>query len=123
MDWPNDDQPYFMTIPSTATSPPLVSIPNQVEWDDCHLLWMRRLPLPRYPEVVEDAFDGLYQQAAESGRLFCLSLHPWIMGASHRIRYLEEALSRIAGREGVWQATAGEIAEAFRASAAGEASP
>lgn len=33
---------------------------------------------------------------------------------AHRIRYLDEALNRITGREGVWQATAGEIALEFR---------
>lgn len=110
MDWPNDDQPY-----RTTTEPSLVSIPNQVEWDDTQLIWLRRLPEPRYPEVVQDAFDGLYEEGARSGRLFCLSLHPWLMGASHRIRYLDEALARITGREAVWQTTAGEIASAFSA--------
>ena len=61
---------------------------------------------------------GLQEEGAASARLFGLSIHPWVLGASHRIRYLDEALSRIAGREGVWQATAGEIAAAYLRQAA-----
>ncbi len=114
MDWPNDDQPYM-----TTDGKPLVSIPHQLEWDDVHLLWMRRLPMPRYPEIVQEAFDSLHEEGATSARLFGLSIHPWVLGASHRIRYLDEALSRIAGREGVWQAAAGEIASEYLRQAAG----
>ena len=33
-DWGNDDQVYFL-----ATNPPLLSIPNQAEWDDVQLIW------------------------------------------------------------------------------------
>lgn len=109
LDWPNDEQPYMTTTPT-----PMVSIPNQVEWDDFHLLWTRRLPTPRYPEVVQDAFDCLYKEGASSGRLFGLGIRPWIFGMAHRIRYLDEALKKITGREGIWQTTAGEIAEEFR---------
>jgi hypothetical protein len=109
LDWPNDEQPYM-----TTTVPPMVSIPNPVEWDDFHLLWSRRLPMPRYPEVVEDAFDCLYSEGRYNGLLFGLGIRPWIFGMAHRIRYLDEALSRITGREGVWQATTGEIALEFR---------
>lgn len=109
LDWPNDEQPYL-----TTTEPAMVSIPNPVEWDDFHLLWTRHLPMPRYPEVVQDAFDCLYEEGRSSGLLFGLGIRPWILGMAHRIRYLDEALKRITGREGVWQATAGEIAREFR---------
>lgn len=108
MDWPNDEQPTL-----TTAGRPLVSIPNQVEWDDLHLLWMRHMPMPRYPEIVHEAFDALHQDGESSGRLFGLGIRPWILGQSHRIRYLDEALHRIAGREGVWQATAGDIAAEY----------
>lgn len=109
LDWPNDDQPYL-----TTTAPPLVSIPNQIEWDDLHLLWMRRMPMPRYPEIAGEAFDTLHEEGASSGRLFGLGIRPWILGMSHRIRYLDDALARISARDGVWQASAGEIADAYR---------
>ena len=110
LDWPNDDQPYRMT-----TDPGLIAIPHQMEWDDVQALWLRHIPNPRYPELVGEAFDALHGEGAESGRLFGLSLHPWVIGQPHRIRYLAAALEHISGRDGVWQTTAGEIAQHFRA--------
>jgi hypothetical protein len=89
---------------------PLVSLPTQPEWDDVQLLWLRRLAMPRYPDIVGEAFDGLYD---EGGRVFCLALHPWLIGMAHRIRYLDEALKRISARPKIWQATASEIVDAF----------
>jgi len=105
-DWPNDDQPYRMT-----TSPPLVSIPYQAEWDDVQLLWCRRVPTPRYPALVEEAFAELHREGADSGRSFVLGLHPWLFGMPHRIRYLNAALDRLAAFDSVWRATLGEIAD------------
>jgi allantoinase len=108
-DWPNDDQPYMLT-----TKPPLVSIPSQAEWDDVQLLWHRRLATPRYPAFVAEALEVLHQEGAESGRYFGLGLHPWLFGMPHRIRYLNEALDRIAGFDGLWQAPLGAIAKHAR---------
>jgi peptidoglycan/xylan/chitin deacetylase (PgdA/CDA1 family) len=108
LDWPNDDAPYAMT-----TTPPLVAVPNQIEWDDVHALWLRKIATPRWPGLVEAAAERL---AAEGGRSFVLSLHPWVIGQAHRIRYLREALDRLVRIEGLWPATAGEVAARARAS-------
>ncbi len=106
VDWPNDDQPYPMRV-----GKPLVSLPAQPEWDDVQLLWLRRISMPRYPEIVGEAFATLH---AEGARVFCLGLHPWLIGMAHRVKYLDEALGRLAACPGVWQATAGEIVERYR---------
>jgi peptidoglycan/xylan/chitin deacetylase (PgdA/CDA1 family) len=105
LDWANDDQPYAMTV-----GRPMIAIPNQVEWDDIQLFWIRRVDSWRYPALVGEAFEVLYEEGARSGRSFVISLHPWLFGMAQRIRYLDEALDRLAGRPAVWQATAGEIA-------------
>lgn len=110
-DWPNDDQPYLMTVGDN-----FISIPNQAQWDDVQLLWDRRMQPPRYPEIVEAAFNQLYAEGEVSGKFFSLGLHPWLIGAPHRIRYLEEALNRFAGRSSVWLCTAEEVASHMRAS-------
>jgi allantoinase len=107
LDWPNDDEPYFM-----RTDPPLVSIPNQSEWDDAQLFAVRKVDSWRYPEIVGSAFEQL---AAEGGQMLGLGIHPWIFGQAHRIRYLEEAVAAITNQSGVWFASAEEIADAFRA--------
>ena len=103
LDWPNDDAPYLMNTRPRR----LVSLPRQPEWDDVEQLWLRRIETVRYPDLVGEAFETLY---GEGGRVFVLSLHPWLMGMAHRVRYLDEALARIAGFEGVWQATAADVA-------------
>lgn len=105
LDWPNDDQPYPM-----KTGRPFVSLPSQPEWDDVQQLWLRRIPTPRYPDLVGDAFERLHE---EGGQAFNLSIHPWLMGMAHRIKYLDEALRRIERFGNVWQATPGEVAKHY----------
>ena len=103
VDWSNDDQAYLMR-------PGLVVIPHQIEWDDIVLFWLRRVETWRYPALVEEAARTLAAEGAASGRNFGLSIHPWLFGMAHRIRYLDEALCRIRAIDGLWQATTGEIA-------------
>jgi peptidoglycan/xylan/chitin deacetylase (PgdA/CDA1 family) len=105
LDWPNDDQPYPMKVGKK-----FVSLPNQPEWDDVQQLWLRRINTTRYPDIVGDAFELLHQ---EGGQVFNLSVHPWLMGMAHRIKYLDEALRRIERFGNIWQATPGEIAEHY----------
>jgi peptidoglycan/xylan/chitin deacetylase (PgdA/CDA1 family) len=108
-DWPNDDQPYAMKV-----GRPLVSMPNQAEWDDSQAMAVRRVSPPRWRDIVCEAFDYLHAEASPSGSVFTLGLHPWLAGQAHRIRYLDEALARMAGYGEVWQATAAEVADRFR---------
>ena len=58
-------------------------------------------------------FDVLHREGASGGRVFCLPIHPYLVGAPHRARYLDEVLDYVLGHEGVWQTTAGEIAKWF----------
>ena len=107
LDWPNDDEPYMM-----HTTPSLVSVPNQSEWDDAQLFAVRRVDSWRYPEIIGSAFDQL---ASEGGRVLGLGVHPWIFGQAHRVKYLEQAVEYIASRSGVWFAHAEDIANTYRA--------
>jgi allantoinase len=45
--------------------------------------------------------------------VFGVGVHPWMIGAPHRIRYLKEALEAAVGISGVLPATAGQIAQWF----------
>ena len=105
VDWPNDEQPYLMS------GSHLVSIPNYAEWDDMRLLWDRRLQMPRYPQIVGDAFTQLYRDGADNGRVFSINIHPWLLGAAHRIRYLEAVIDKIVAMPKLWHVTAGEIVD------------
>lgn len=108
LDWPNDDQPYPMHV---GEGRKFVSLPNQPEWDDVQQLWLRRINTTRYPDIVGDAFELLHH---EGGQVFSLSIHPWLMGMAHRIKYLDEALRRIERFGNVWQATPGDVAKHYR---------
>jgi peptidoglycan/xylan/chitin deacetylase (PgdA/CDA1 family) len=107
-DWPNDEQPYWM-----STTPRLVSVPQQTEWDDVNLLWLRQIATPRFPRLVEDALARLIADGSHSGRTFVLNVHPWLFGQPHRIRYLRESLRALAASPEVWRTTARDIAAHF----------
>ena len=64
-----------------------------------------------YTDAIKAQFDRLYMEGAESGRVMCLPLHPFLVGQPHRVRQLEEALDYITSHDGVWLATGREIAE------------
>lgn len=104
--WPNDDQPYWIGSP-----PEIVSVPQLSELDDVECLWHRRVPTPRWPLMLEEAVKVL---AGEGGRVAVIGLHPWLFGMPHRIRYLDDGLRRVAGIQGLWATTVGEIASHFR---------
>ena len=61
--------------------------------------------------MIKDTFDTLYEEGAESGRVMCIALHPYIMGQPHRIAYLDEALGYILSHDSVWKAKGDEIAD------------
>lgn len=105
-DWGNDDQPYFL-----RTTPPLVSIPNQADWDDVQMVWHRQITLAVYRDTICEAFDTLYTDAATPSVFFGLHLHPWFIGWPHRIGYIESALERILEKPSLWRTTAGRVAD------------
>jgi allantoinase len=112
-DWANDEQPYRMKTDTGA----LYALPVMVELDDAFALRDRRFRVDEYCQQLKDAFDVLYEDAAASGRLLALNLHPWLMGQAFRVEFLEEALAHMMRRGGVWAATGGEIVDWFSRSA------
>ncbi len=106
-DWVNDEQPYRMTTPAGA----LFALPLMLELDEAHALWERRVRTPRYGQLLQEGFERLYTDGAQSGRLLVIHLHPWLMGQPFRIRYLDEALQVMRRRQGVWAAHGGAIIE------------
>lgn len=106
-DWPNDDQPYPMLHGK------LVSLPQQPNWDDVQLLWLRQVSSTRYASIVSEACDVLAADGVTQARMLTVGIHPWLSGQSHRIRYLRTALSDLAARDGIWIADGASIARHF----------
>jgi peptidoglycan/xylan/chitin deacetylase (PgdA/CDA1 family) len=102
LDWANDDEPY-------RHASGLLALPPPAEWDDVQTLWLRRVPVTRWPGLVKDALDRLLAEP-RGGRVLGLGIHPWMLGAPHRIRYLRESLQDLVARNGLHLATAGALA-------------
>ena len=68
----------------------------------------------RWLDVVSEAFDYLYNEAHQAGTVMTLSIHPWLLGQAHRIKYLDEALKKMTSYENVWQVNAAEVAKYYQ---------
>lgn len=93
----------------------LYSIPYSIELNDMPLFNNPTISIVDFERRIRDTFDVLYEEGAEGGRCMGIALHPFLIGAPHRIRYLDRALAYIAGHDDVWLATGSEIIDAFRA--------
>jgi peptidoglycan/xylan/chitin deacetylase (PgdA/CDA1 family) len=102
LDWANDDEPY-------RHAAGLLALPPPAEHDDVQTLWLRRVPVTRWPGLVKDALDRLLAEP-RGGRVIGIGIHPWLLGAPHRVRYLRESLHDLASRPGLHVATAGALA-------------
>jgi allantoinase len=109
-DWANDEQPYRM---NTAAGE-LCALPIMLELDDLHALGERAVPITRYAELLQESFDTLYRDGAQSGRLLVLHMHPWLIGQPFRIRYLDAALGVMMRHQEVWPAHGSTIIDWYR---------
>jgi allantoinase len=109
-DWVNDDQPYVMRTDYGD----LYSIPYTLELNDKRMFERLGVQGRDFTRMIIDQFDTLYAEGADSGRVMCLALHPYLTGVPYRIRYLDQALAYIHRHEHVWWATGSEIIEAYR---------
>jgi len=107
-DWVNDDLPYRFNNG-------LYSIPYSIELNDMPLFNNPSISIDDFKRRICDSFDVLYAEGATNGRVMGIALHPFLIGAAHRIKYLDEALQYIAGHDKVWFATGDEIIKAYKA--------
>jgi peptidoglycan/xylan/chitin deacetylase (PgdA/CDA1 family) len=110
-DWPNDEQPYAMTVPTGE----LVSLPTFLEADDEFALWHRHLTADRWSDLVIEAARGLHGDGATNGRLLVVTLRPWLTGQPFRVGAVERVLGEIMSWPDVWSARGSEIVDWFRA--------
>jgi len=106
-DWVLDDQPVLLKTRTRA----LVNLPYTQECNDVAMMLIQHHPAGEYQRRAIDQFDQLYADAAESARVMALVVHPYIMGAPHRVRYLRGALEHIKSHSGVVFWTGEQILE------------
>lgn len=109
-DWCLDDQPVTMQ----TRSGPIVSVPYSVEINDVVITAVQG---HRSDEIYlrgVDQFDRLYQEGADNARVMAISIHPYLTGAPHRIKYLEMLYDHILSHPDVALMTGSEILDWYK---------
>ncbi len=110
VDWDNDDQPVAMEVNGRT----IVSMPYGAGVSDLQAFNLHHFTADEFEAMIRGAFDVLYREGADSGRVATISLHPFIVCLPHRIGALERALDYICGHDAVWLATGSEIVDHFK---------
>jgi len=104
-DWVLDDQP----TPIRTRAGRLISVPYTVEINDVAISAVQQQPSDEIFRRGRDQFDRLYQEGAAIPRVMAISIHPYLTGVPHRIKYLEALYDYILGHDGVVMWTGAEI--------------
>ncbi|MET0293551.1 MAG: polysaccharide deacetylase family protein [Phenylobacterium sp.] len=108
-DFYHDDQP----TPLRTKHGLLISVPYSMDLNDA-MVYRQPVEAAEFAQMVIDHFDTVYAEGERQPRVMCVALHPYMMGAPHRIRALDRALAHIRGHGDVWFATGEEIAAWYR---------
>ncbi len=109
-DWVIDDLPQDIDTPFGT----ITTIPYTVETNDIAVYALQQHGSDELLKRGIDQFDRLYEESAENARIMAISIHPYITGVPHRIKYLEELLDYVSGHEGVVWMTASEIGDWYK---------
>jgi len=109
-DWVIDDLPQEVDTPHGV----ITTIPYTVETNDITVYALQQHESDVFLKRGKDQFDRLYQEGATNARVMAISMHPYITGVPHRIRYLEELLDYVIGHEGTCLMTASELGYWYR---------
>lgn len=110
-DWGCDDQPVALRVKSGR----MIGIPYQQGLNDIRVMFQGGHTPIEWFQMVRDQFDTFYAEGARRPRVMTLPLHPFVIGAAFRIKYLDLALAYICAHEAVWKTTGAEIADWFYA--------
>jgi hypothetical protein len=105
----HDDQPTWLA----TRAGPLLTMPYTLEVNDLPAFVARHTSPEDFCRMICAQFDQLHQDGENQARVMAIALHPFVIGTPHRIRALADAFRYLQGRDGVWFATAGEIADDF----------
>ena len=109
MDWPADDQPFWMK----TRSGPLLSVPYPIEINDSPTMLSRAQPATDFRQMIVDQFETMMEQANDTALVF--GIYTFVAGRPFRLRQIAQALDHVtshpAFRELVWITTPGEIAK------------
>lgn len=105
-DWRADDQPFPLRVRNGR----MIALPATAEINDVSSFVLKGFTGEEYSQVLCDHFDVLYAGGERTASVMALSLHPYIVGQPHRVKWLDRALDYISGHRQVWFATGSDIA-------------
>ena len=82
--------------------------------DDVVVTAVQQQPSEEFYRRGKDQFDRLHLDGAKTPRVMAISIHPYLTGVPHRIKYLEMLYDYILGQEGVIMWTGAEILDWYR---------
>lgn len=107
----HDDQP----LPVNVSNNRLVSVPYSLEMNDFTVLYMWGRSSRQYADILRAQFDQLFAESADTGKVMCIPLHPYLIGQPNRIGPFADLLEYISNHDQVWLATGREIADWYYA--------
>jgi allantoinase len=110
MDWPADDQPFWMK----TRSGPLLSVPYPIEINDSPTMLSRAQSATDFRQMIIDQFELMLTQSEAQSLVFGVSLHTFVAGQPFRLRQIADALQYIVQHprfaKSVWVTSPGQIA-------------
>ena len=97
-DWVLDDQPVQL---KTRSGGSITNIPYTQECNDVAMMLIQHHSAREYFERAMDQFDQLYEDSRDSARVMALVVHPYIMGAPHRLKWFRQVFERMSARKDV----------------------
>jgi allantoinase len=106
-DWVLDDQPVWLKTRGAS----ILNLPYTQECNDVAMMLIQHHSAAEYRDRALDQFEQIYADAKSSARVMAMSVHPYIMGAPHRLKYLRQTLAAIRKNNGVKFWTGSQIAD------------
>lgn len=109
-DWVLDDQPVTLTTRAGE----IVSVPYTVEVNDVVISAIQHHSSDEIFKRGRDQFDRLYLDGAKTPRIMAISIHPYLTGVPHRIKYLEMLYDHILAHKDIVLWTGAEILDWYK---------
>jgi allantoinase len=110
LDWPADDQPFWMR----TRSGPILSVPYSIELNDSPAMVFRQESAMSFERMMIDQFDEMLLQSRKRSLVFTIVLHPFVIGMPYRLRALRRALTHILQhKQDIWITTPAKVAEHY----------
>jgi peptidoglycan/xylan/chitin deacetylase (PgdA/CDA1 family) len=90
-DWVLDDQPVWLK----TTTTPIVNVPYTQECNDVAMMLIQHHKASEYYDRAIDQFEQIYEDSENSARVMALVVHPYIMGAPHRLKHFRRIFETI----------------------------